>query len=133
MTDTPESIHAAFCLETGMACNFRVWERAFLHFITHGFTTADLEIVLRYLKRENKRMTGAAFSLRPDKIFDFEYMRFDSLLGEARAKERNIRKAQSSSERAVAAYEKPVDPEQADSRVKGNGRHISDFLRTPNQ
>lgn len=87
--DTPASIHAVFCSATGTTPNLMIHERAYADFIAHGFTGDDLRCVLDYLRRENKRMNGAKFSMRLDRLLDFEYRHFDSILCEARARERN--------------------------------------------
>lgn len=128
--DTPEQLHSIFCKETGREACFPIWQRAYLDYLSKGYTCADLSLVLRYIKRENNRMNGAAFSLRQDKLFDFEYMHFDALLNEARAKDRNRRPAPSPKSQIIAAYEKPVDTEQS-SLLKLNGdRHVSEIFKS---
>ena len=84
-----ESLHIAYQNVTGLEVRLPVWERSFSDFLAHGFTESDLVLVLTYLKRENKRMNGAAYSLRLDKLLDFEYRHFDGLLSEAKSKDRN--------------------------------------------
>jgi hypothetical protein len=84
-----EKLHRAYTETTGLQCNLRVHERAFADFLAHGFTTDDLICVLKYLMRENQRMAGAKFTLRLDRLMDYEYRHFDSLLSEARAGQRN--------------------------------------------
>jgi len=60
-----------------------------MDFLSTGYTVDDLRLVLEHLKRQNRKMSGAQFSLRLNTLLDFEYMRFDSLLSEARAVKRN--------------------------------------------
>lgn len=88
-TDTIESVHTCYCQMTGLQVNQRVHERAYADFLAAGYTVADLELVLGHIKRENRRMAGASFSLRLDRLLDFDYRHFDSILSEARALQRN--------------------------------------------
>jgi hypothetical protein len=100
---TIEQAHKCYCDLTGLVINLRVHERVISDFLEHGFTVEDLELVLRHLKRENARMSGAAYSLRIDKLLDFEYRRFDSLLSEARAHKRN-RVVRTPADRVMAQF-----------------------------
>jgi hypothetical protein len=84
-----ESLHACYTQMTHVEIRIQVWERAFADFLEHGYTCDDLQLVLGHILRENRRMQGAKFSLRLNTLLDFEYMRFDSLLGEAKAIQRN--------------------------------------------
>jgi hypothetical protein len=86
-----ESCHQCYCQMTHMEIRLPIWERAFSDFLEHGFTVEDLQMVLGYLMRENRRMNGAKFSLRLNTLLDFEYRRFDSFLSEAKAIQRNKR------------------------------------------
>lgn len=98
-------LHSCYCEVSGLSINARVHERAFQDFLSSGFTVDDMRLVLTHLKRENKRMNGAAFSLRIDKLLDFEYRRFDSILSEAKAKNRN-RVVQTPSEQVLQEWRK---------------------------
>lgn len=129
MTQNAQLVHAVFTQETSRQSNFAVWERAYVDFLSKGYTCDDLRLVLRFIARENRRMNGAAFSLRQNKLFDFEYMHFDALLQEARAKDRNARKAKTESEKTLARYENAIEPEEADPRIRGAGRHVSELFR----
>ncbi len=88
-TETAKLIHAAFSEELGAEPKFRVHERAYCDFISTGYTAADVRLVIRHIKSENKKMNGAAHSLRVDRLLDFDYRRFDSLLTQAKAIHRN--------------------------------------------
>lgn len=86
---TIEELHACYCQMTHLEIRLPVWERAFNDFLAHGFTCADLQLVLGHIQRENRRMNGARFSLRLNTLLDYQYERFDSLLSEAKAMQRN--------------------------------------------
>lgn len=88
MTDI-EQLHSCYIQMTGMEVRLTVWERAFSDFLAHGFTCDDLQTVLGHILRENRRMQGAQFSLRLNTLLDYQYERFDSLLSEATAIQRN--------------------------------------------
>lgn len=117
-----ESLHACYVSCTGLAVNLRVQERAFSHFLSVGYTEDDLRCVLCYLKRENKRMKGAAYSLRLSKLLDFEYRHFDDLLSEARAKERN-RVVRTPAQRVVAQFRGYTETKTGPP-VKTAGEHL---------
>jgi len=107
MTDTPQSVHAMFCQETKTEPTYRVHERSYYDFQAYRFTAEDLKLVIRHLQRENRAMNGARYSLRVDKLLDFEYRHFDSLLSEARAKERNRHKIKTAAEKTLQQF-RPV-------------------------
>jgi len=92
MTTIIEQLHNCYVEQTGLQVNLRVHERAWMDFIEHGYTVDDLRLVLQHLKRENRRMECCQFSVRLDRLLDFEYRHFDSMLAEARAIERNRRR-----------------------------------------
>lgn len=124
-------LHDLWCSLTEQELHRKATERLFWEFHNDGFTSDDMRCVIGYMQRCNSKGNGR-YKIQAHKVLgDLEV--FASILAEARGRERNARKAKTASEKIMAAYEKPVDPEQADSRVKGNGRHISDFLKTPNQ
>lgn len=111
---------------TGQQLKRAPTERLFWEFHNAGFTSADLRTLVTYMQRCNAK--GQRYKIQLHKVIgDLEIAA--SILAEAAAKERNTRKAQTASEKIVAAYERPVDPELADPRVNGTGRHISDIFR----
>lgn len=83
-----EQLHQAYCAETGNQPTLTVWERAYFDFLKH-FTVEDLRLVCQFVKAKNRKMNGATYSVAPKKLFDFEYLHFDSLLSEAKAWNRN--------------------------------------------
>lgn len=126
MTAALQSLHATYCSMTGRHVTYRIHESVFADFIKKGFTEHDLRIVLAHLLSENRRMRGARYSLALDKLLDWEYRHFDSLLSEAKAKYRNHRKP-TPRDKALAAYMKPVDPELAPQPLMA--RSVKDVLR----
>ena len=115
-----ESIHACYCSCSGLSVNLMVHSRAIVDFLAHGFTEDDLRCVLLHLKRENARMNGAAYSLRIDRLLDFEYRRFDSLLSEARAQQRN-RVVRTPAERVLATRTGGVLPTRTGDTSRAAG------------
>lgn len=111
--ETPQEVHKAFCACTGTQPNYRVHERAYVDYLSYGYTAADLILVLKHLLHENRRMNGAAYSLRIDKLLDFEYRHFDAVLSEARAVSRNRRGAPTPKQVVQSQREQVIDPEQA--------------------
>lgn len=128
MSDHPESakvIHSAFFEESGAEPNYRVHERAYHDFISTGYTVADLRLVMQHIKSENKKMNGAKHSLRLDRLLDFDYRRFDSLLTEAKAIRRNRIPKPTEKEKTLTAW-RGCEP------VKNGDCHkLSEFLRIP--
>lgn len=86
-----QECHKVFCAETGTEPNMAIHQRAYADFISKGYTPDDLRLVIWFLKRENKRMNGAKFSMRLDKLLDFDYRHFDGLLCEAKPVWRNTK------------------------------------------
>lgn len=74
---------------TGQPLNMLAMQRMFYDYLAIGFTEDDLRCVLEHLNRENRKMKGrAAFAIRAHRVVgDLEY--FGSMLGEARAMQRN--------------------------------------------
>jgi hypothetical protein len=90
-------------------------ERLFFEFWRNDFTSDDLRCVLMYYLRFNRENSGAQFRINAQKILgDLET--FASTLGEARAKERNRRAAQTPREAVAALRTRPVDPEQSSTQ-----------------
>ena len=87
-TDILEALHASYCALTGTESKFKVWERRWFEFWQNGFTQSDLECVLKWLMRENRR-NDYKRSLSLLKLLDLEH--FDAYLSEARAIERNFK------------------------------------------
>lgn len=115
---------------TGQELKRAPTERLFWEFNNAGFTMDDLRCIVTYMQRCNAK--GQKYKIMVHKVIgDLEIAA--SILASAAAVQRNARKAQSASDKIMSQYEQRMDPEQADLRVKGNGRHISDFLKTPNQ
>lgn len=124
-----ESVHACYCSCSGLSVNLRVHERAIVDFLAHGFTEDDLRMVLLHLKRENGRMSGASYSLRIDRLLDFEYRRFDSLLSEARAQHRN-RVVRTPAERVLATRTGGVMPTHTGDTSRAAGEVARAALAT---
>jgi len=117
-------IHDTFTDEIGAEPNYRVHERAYYDFLAAGYTADDLRLVMQYLKLENKRMNGAKHSLRLDRLLDFDYRRFDSLLNCARAVKRNA--VLPPTPREVVLHEfRRTAPEP-----NGKCKHVGEFLKS---
>lgn len=132
---TIATLHAAWERASRTTLKIKVWERAIAHFIEAGFTEEDVLCVFKYSRRENAKFTSSiqGFTITPFKVFDFEYRWFDSLLSQARASERNHRPPPTAKEQAIQLREKVIEPETADPRINGNGRHLGDIIKHLNQ
>lgn len=120
-------LHDLWCSLTEQELHRKATERLFWQFHNDGFTGDDLKCVIGYMQRCNSK-GGGRYKIQAHKVIgDLEV--FASILAEAKAKERNARKAQTASEKIMAQYERPVDPEQSDSRIKGNGVHVSEIFK----
>lgn len=84
-----DALHDAYTSITGLEVKKCIHIRAYADYLAHGFTLDDWRCVLLYLRLQNRRMNGAAYSLRLNSLLDFEYHKFDSFLAEARAVHRN--------------------------------------------
>lgn len=102
-------------------------ERLFWEFNNAGFTGDELRSIVTYMQRCNAK-GGGRYKIQVHKVIG-DLTITASILAEVKAKERNTRQSKTASEKIMAAYEKPVDPEQADSRIKGTGRHVSEIFR----
>jgi len=92
MTTDPTPIiaetHRIYCSLTRSEPNLAVWQRRLYDFVQAGYSPQDMEQVLMWLIRENKRNTYQR-SLSLLKLMDLEH--FDSYLVDARAANRNFR------------------------------------------
>jgi hypothetical protein len=98
-----ESLHACYEQMTHLQIRLPVWERRFSAFLSAGYTVDDLQLVLGHLLRENRRLNGAHYSLRLDRLLDFEHAKFDGLLAEAKAMQKS-RPKRSHQERALQEW-----------------------------
>lgn len=122
-------LHAAWCNASGQELSYRASERIFFELHKLDFTPDDVTLAVKHLIKFNAKSGGAKFRINAFKICaDVES--FASLVAEAKAVMRNVRKAQTASEKIMAAYERPVDPEMADNRTNGNGKHLKDILKS---
>lgn len=111
MTDQLHAIHDCYVAMTGKCVKYSVHEAVYHHFTQKGFTCDDLRLVLEYLASENRRMRGAQYSTRHDKLFDWDFQHFDSLLSEAKARYRNRRPKLTGKAKVLAQYERKVNSE----------------------
>ena len=92
MTSSPqsiiESLHKLYCDSTGTEPKPLLWERSWYDYLQAGFNLSDLEIVLKWIKRENS-IRDFKRSLNLGKLIGGDLTHFDSLLCEARAVQRN--------------------------------------------
>lgn len=103
MTDSIKAVFDVYCEITHFQPKLAIHERAIAEYLQAGYDQNDLRCVLLFLQRENRR-GDRTYSLRLDKLLDFEFRHFDSLLCEARAKERNRPKPPSNSQRVVEQF-----------------------------
>ncbi len=94
-------------------------------FIAAGFTCDELKRVVAYMKHENTK--GGRFKLQLHKVAG-ELDRFASILADCKARDRNRRPAPSAKAQALETLRPTVEPETADVRANGTGRHLKDIL-----
>lgn len=104
----------------------RATERISWEFLHAGYTASELEIVTKFMMRANSK--GGRYSIEFGKVAgDLE--RFSGLLARIKAENRNRRPAPTEREKVIAAREKATEPETADPRINGVGRHLKDILK----
>ena len=81
-----EEVHRVYCALSGQSPNFKVWERRFYDFCQAGYGPADMEQVMIWLMRENRK-NDYKRSISLLKLMDLEF--FDAYLCTARAENRN--------------------------------------------
>lgn len=123
-----QRLHDIWCAGTNTRPNRMIWEAAYVDFLAKGFTPEDLQTVIDHIKHINKR-DGAKFSLRQNLIFDWKYERFDSLLQEAPATKRNLRKPMTAKESAIADLRPVVDRETASTMTPLTARPVKEVFQ----
>lgn len=128
-TDTNAIIsdcHTVYCRLSGMQPNQMVWEHYWLTFIQTGYTRDDLEAVLIWLIRENKRFEKRyQRSMNLHKLIS-DLCVFDSMLCEAKASNRNF-KPLTAKERAL----RDLRPGASETNGNGRVRHVSEIIKVP--
>lgn len=83
-------VHRIYCSLTSTTPNIRLWERDFFEFVSAGFTPSDMEAVLIWIMRENKKASEPRYHKSVSLMKLIGDLRvFDSHLCEARASNRN--------------------------------------------
>ncbi len=121
-------LHDLWCSTTNQELHKKATERLFYEFISAGFNSDDLTCVLKYMQGSNRK-GGGRYKIQCHKILG-DHEVFASILAEAKAIERNRRKAATASEKIMQQYEKVVDPEQSSVLKLNGGRHLSDVIKT---
>jgi len=131
MTAAPiATLQHAWCQASGQELNHKLCERVFYEAWKAGVTADDIRCVVEFMLRFNKRSDGAKFRVNAFSVVgDLE--KLGALIAEARAAERNRRPTPTPKEQIIALREKVVDPEAADPRINGNGRHVSELFKNP--
>lgn len=123
-------LHELWCSLTQQELHKKSTERLFWQFNNEGFSPDDLRCVVGYMQRCNTN--GQHYKIQAHKVLgDLEV--FASVLADAKAKARNRRPPPTEKEKVVALRERVVEPETADPRINGTGRHLSDVLKGMSQ
>lgn len=101
-TDTLEKILNVYTTLTGRAAGFIAYEYDLGKYAMAGYTAENMETVIKFMLRENSRNTFK-YSLRLDKLLH-DLGRFDSLLGEASARMRNIKPTPTPQQKVLAQF-----------------------------
>jgi len=131
MTTDPQPIiaevHRIYSSLTGTSTNLRLWERDLFDFVQAGFTPQDMEQVLIWIMRENKKASEPRYQKSTSLLKLIGDLRFfDSYLAEAKASNRN-HKPLSAKERAL----RELRPAMSEPNGNGHTRHISEILKVP--
>lgn len=120
-----EEIVAQYVKLTGREARVQIYEHSLYDFLRAGFSSMDFVCVVTFLLRENKR-NSYQYSLKLGNLLN-DHQRFMDLLGEARAKMRNVIKPATPKESVLESW-RPT----AGERVNGANVHkISEFLKVP--
>lgn len=125
MNDKPELqliLDAHFRL-TGRESRLPIYEHALFDFVRAGFTDVDMTTVLTFLMRENNR-NHFQYSLKLGHLIN-DHMRFNDLLQEARARERNRRPAPTAKEKVLQQFR----PAMGETATTTGAMSIKDILR----
>jgi len=122
-------VHRVFCSLTGTSPNLRLWERDFFEFVQAGFTAADMEQVLIWIMRENKKASDPRYRKSTSLMKLIGDLRFfDAHLCEARAANRN-RQPPTAKTRAL----NELRPLMGEPLVKDQSRHVSEIIKIPKE
>ena len=120
-----EQLQTTWAELTKQELHARATERLFYEFNDMGFTDSDLRCVLNYLLRFNRNNDGAKFRINAVKIVgDLE--NFASLLGEARAIERNRKPSSTPRDNVLQAFRPGIPDGQTTTHT---ARPFSDVLK----
>lgn len=118
-----KAIHAIHVKLTGRESRYQVYERSLYDFVQAGFTAEDMEIVLAFMLRENKR-NDWKYSLQLGKLLG-DHERFQDLLSDAKARLRNMKKPPTPKEIAI----EQLRPTVAETPTPGRPRTIGEIFR----
>lgn len=99
------SVLDAYVRLTGREAKVGIYEFSLYDFVRAGFTAEDMIVVVTFLLRENKR-NHFQYSLKLGHLIN-DHMRFNDLLQEAKAKERNRNPAPTPKEKVLSQF-RPV-------------------------
>lgn len=119
MSTNLQSILDAHFKLTGRESKLPIYEHALFDFVRAGFTDEDMVAVITFLIRENKR-NHFQYSLKLGHLIN-DHMRFNDLLQEAKARDRNRRPALSQKEIAL----RQLRPTTGEDTVTGTGAALS--------
>lgn len=102
-----QPILAAYLKTTGRQCNYMVHEYALFAYHQAGYTAEDMTLVCQFLVRENRR-NSYQYSLHLTKLIG-DLARFDDILNDARAKERNRPKPPTPKEQVLAQFRPAIE------------------------
>lgn len=127
MTTDPQSIvaelHRVYCALTGSSAKLMVWERDWLAFSQTGYTKEDLQSVLFWILRENKKLEKKyQRSVWLSKLIG-DLRHFDDMLNEAQASNRNHKPATPKAQ-VLQQFRGMSEPE-----VNGAAKRVGDVIK----
>lgn len=123
MNTEAEEIIAQYVKITGREARVSIYEHSLFDFLRAGFSSMDFVCVVTFLLRENKR-NSYQYSLKLGHLIN-DHQRFMDLLGEARAKMRNVIKPTTPKESVLSEW-RGIKPDS-----NGNCRSIAEFIKVP--
>ena len=118
-----QSLHALFCQLTERQLHFALHERVWHEFDRAGFTENDLRIVIGWMKASNRKHEWQYGFKLGNVIGDLA--RFDEILAEALAVNRNKPKAATPREQVVKEFQKTA----GEAFVRETARPLADVLK----
>ncbi len=122
-SDAFQPILSEYSRLTGRNAPLSLYDASLFPFVRAGFTADDMRIVIEFIQRENKR-NHYQYGLKLGSLIN-DLQRFNDLLEEAKAKERNRRPATTPKEKVLSQ----LRPTVSENLTSTGAMTVKDVLR----